>query len=217
MAIKSMPKNKLGNTIDYINQEIDILQKLDHPNIVKYYEAYESDKYIYLVMEYCEGEELFDKLSALDAEPLTEANAKVLMKKLLQAINHCHANNIAHRDIKPENIMFKEQNGEFTGIKLIDFGLAQSAEQAISDMVGTPYYLAPEVLKKQYGIKCDIWSMGVIMYILLSGYLPFAGGSAPEVFKKIQSGEFSFDQEEWTSISESAKNLIRKMLVLDPK
>ena len=123
-----MPKNKLGNTIEYINTEIEILQKLDHPSIVRYYEAYESEKYIYLVMEFCKGEELFDRLSANDAEPLTEANAWVLMQKLIQAINHCHANNIAHRDIKPENIMYSDENGSFTDIKLIDFGLAQSAE-----------------------------------------------------------------------------------------
>ena len=109
------------------------------------------------------------------------------MKSLLQAINHCHKHRVAHRDIKPENIMFTESEGKVSNIRLIDFGLAHRAENVISEMVGTPYYIAPEVIKKQYGLKCDIWSLGVILYVLLSGYLPFSGDTAEEVFGKIET------------------------------
>jgi len=127
-----------------IRDEIKILSSLDHPNIIKYYETYESPNYIYLVMEYCQGGELFDKLTTR-GEDFTEQRAAEIMKSLFLAVNHCHSNGIAHRDLKPENIMYSVDEG----IKIIDFGLSKNTGKSkanLETIVGTPYYLAPEVL-----------------------------------------------------------------------
>jgi len=136
------------------------------------------------------------------------------MERLFKAINHCHSLKIAHRDIKPENILIND-NGD---LKLIDFGLSKQVKtKKMHTIVGTPYYIAPEVLQGKYGVKCDIWSLGVIMYILLSGYLPFGGNGAAEVFEKVQEGEYSFSQKEWNKVSDEAKDLINHMLEVDTK
>lgn len=132
----------------------------------------------------------------------------------MKAVNHCHSLKIAHRDIKPENILLDE-NGS---LKLIDFGLSkQVKKKKMTTIVGTPYYIAPEVLTGNYNVKCDIWSLGVIMYILLSGYLPFGGNGAAEVFEKVQAGEYNFSQKEWKKVSKEAMDLISKMLQVDTK
>lgn len=139
---------------------------------MKYYETYDDEKYMYLVMEYIGGGELFDKLQASADNTFTEVVARDYMKKLLQACAHIHSQNIVHRDIKPENIMIGS-DGE---IKLIDFGLSkqQTASQKLKTIAGTPYYMAPEILENQnYDSKIDIWSLGVMLYVFMSGYLPF--------------------------------------------
>ena len=161
-----------------------------------YYETYENNKYFYIVMEYWSGGELFDVIAkkAQKEGCFNESEAADMMKKLLKAINHCHTQNIAHRDIKPENIMITEDGD----LKLIDFGLSKQVKnQKMKTIVGTPYYVAPEVLAGKYNTKCDIWSLGVIMYILLSGYLPFSGDKDNEVFEKVKNATYSFDQKEW--------------------
>eukprot|EP00347_Sterkiella_histriomuscorum_P016687 403352243 len=214
VAIKTMPKKNLGDSLRKIKEEIKILAKLDHPNICKYYETYESPKHFYLVMEYCGGGDLFDKITSREEE-MTEQKASQVMKKLFQAINHCHSNNVAHRDLKPENIMYSEDGND---IKIIDFGLSKlnhKKQDSMKTLVGTPYYVAPEVLQGQYGVECDNWSLGVIMYTILSGYLPFYGTTPAEVFQKIKHGEVSFKQEEFKKISNSAKDLITKLLNKD--
>lgn len=137
-----------------------------------------------------------------------------MMMKLLKAVNHCHSQNIAHRDIKPENILITEDND----LKLIDFGLSKQVKnKKMKTIVGTPYYIAPEVLQGKYGLKCDVWSLGVIMYILLSGYLPFGGSNAADVFDKVTKGEYSFTQKEWKKVSDEGKDLISHMLQVDTK
>ena len=218
MAIKTLAKNKLGNSISLIKDEIKILRQLDHPNIIKYYETYESPKYMYLVMEYCGGGELFDKITK-NKEVFSEKQASDIMFKLFLAINHCHTNNIAHRDLKPENIMYSS-NEKDADIKIIDFGLSKQSKgkkDNLGTVVGTPYYVAPEVLDGNYGFECDCWSLGVIMYILLSGYLPFSGSTAGDVFKKVKDAKYSFEQREWKAVSEEAKDLIKKLLCKDKK
>lgn len=150
VAIKTLSKRKLTEKqIEEIKDEIKILQSLDHPNIIRYFETFENEKFLYLVMEYCEGGELFDKLTQTD-EPFTEQEAAQIMKKLFHAISHCHSNGITHRDLKPENIMYKKKNAEGdTEIKIIDFGLSKqnkSAKIKMKTTCGTPYYVAPEVL-----------------------------------------------------------------------
>lgn len=137
-----------------------------------------------------------------------------MYSKLLKAVNHCHSLNIAHRDIKPENVLINDSGN----LKLIDFGLSKQVKsKKMNTIVGTPYYIAPEVLKGKYNLKCDIWSLGVIMYILLSGYLPFGGTGAAEVFEKVQAGEYSFSQKEWNKVSDEGKDLIKHMLEVDTK
>jgi calcium-dependent protein kinase len=141
------------------------------------------------------------------------------MKKLISAINHCHANNIAHRDLKPENIMYVGKSDD-SEVKIIDFGLSKKKNSkgiSMDTVVGTPYYVAPEVLKGMYGFECDMWSLGVIMYILLSGCLPFAGNNAPEVFEKVKSANYTFETKEWKDVSDEAKDLIKQLLTVDVK
>ena len=136
------------------------------------------------------------------------------MEKLFKAINHCHAQNVIHRDIKPENIMITDQGS----VRLIDFGLSKASRtQKLTEMAGTPYYMAPEVLKGSYMAEADIWSLGVLLYCLVSGYLPFQGGSAKEVFSKIKAADFHFDHQEFETISKECKDLITKLLEKDPK
>jgi len=156
--------------------EINILKEIDHPNIVNMYEFFEDEKRYYLVTEICKGGELFDEI--LQRGKFSERDGAVLMKQVLSCINYCHQNNIVHRDLKPENILL-EQNKEFDAIKIIDFGtsLVYDPNKNLDEKLGTPYYIAPEVLNKNYNSKCDIWSCGVICYILLSGMPPFNGQS----------------------------------------
>ena len=171
VAIKVLNKNKLKEHIEAIQEEVSILTRLDHPNIVKYYETYIDEKYIYLVMEYIGGGELFDKIATQKNQVFSELMAKDYMKKLLGACHHMHSQGIVHRDIKPENIMLS-LNGE---LKLIDFGLSkrQDGSKKLKTIAGTPYYMAPEVINGNYDSKVDIWSLGVLLYVFMSGYLPF--------------------------------------------
>ena len=135
------------------------------------------------------------------------------MKSLFQAINHCHAQNVVHRDIKPDNIMITSEET----VRLIDFGLSKASKsgKTLSTVAGTPYYMAPEVLEGAYSKKADIWSLGVLLYTLVSGYLPFQGGNAAEVFRKIKEAEFHFNHKEFESVSDECKDLIRKLLVIN--
>ena len=133
------------------------------------------------------------------------------MKQLFQALNHCHAQNIVHRDIKPDNIMITDSDT----VRLIDFGLSKASRnnKNLTTVAGTPYYMAPEVLEGSYSQKADIWSLGVLLYTLVSGYLPFQGGNAAEVFRKIKECEFHFKHREFDSVSDECKDLITKLLV----
>ena len=215
VAIKVMNKNKLKDHLDAIQEEVQILTKLDHPNIVKYYETYIDEKYIYLVMEYIGGGELFDKIAKQENQVFTEPDAADYMKKLFSALNHMHAQGVVHRDIKPENIMLT-QSGE---LKLIDFGLSkrQSGNKKLKTIAGTPYYMAPEVLEGSYDSKCDTWSLGVLLYVFMSGYLPFQGDNRNEVFTKIQNAQYHFNHREFKTCSKEVIDLIEKLLVVDPK
>ena len=133
---------------------------------------------------------------------------------LFSAINHCHAQNIIHRDIKPENIMINDENE----VRLIDFGLSKaSSKNKMQTMCGTPFYMAPEVIKSSYNTKADIWSLGVLLYTLVSGYLPFQGTNNKDVYERIKTADFHFDHDEFANISSECKDLIRKLLVVDTK
>ena len=194
--------------------EINNLKDLDHPNILKMYEFFEDEKRYYIVTDICKGGELFDEIVARGK--FSEKDASLLMKQVLSCINYCHTNHIVHRDLKPENILL-EQNKEFDQIKIIDFGtsLVFDEQKKLDEKLGTPYYIAPEVLAKNYGAKCDIWSCGVITYITLSGIPPFNGASDQEIMKKVKSGKFSFADPVWATISDQAKDFITQLLTLD--
>lgn len=157
-----------------------ILTKLDHPNIVKYYEFYLDERAIYLVMEYIGGGELFDKIVQQENQVFNEVMAYQYISQLIGALNHMHALDIVHRDIKPENLMIGD-NGE---VKLIDFGLSKikKKNEMLKTVAGTPYYMAPEVLMGSYGKEVDCWSLGVLLYVFMSGYLPFQGNDKNDVF-----------------------------------
>mmetsp|Transcript_1951 Transcript_1951/g.3384 ORF Transcript_1951/g.3384 Transcript_1951/m.3384 type:complete len:197 (+) Transcript_1951:426-1016(+) len=137
------------------------------------------------------------------------------MKKLFSALNHMHAQGVVHRDIKPENIMLAK-NGE---LKLIDFGLSkrQQGNKKLKTIAGTPYYMAPEVLEGQYDSKCDCWSVGVLLYVFMSGYLPFQGDNRNEVFSKIQNAKYHFKHQEFEVCSPEVIDLIKRLLIVDPK
>jgi calcium-dependent protein kinase len=194
--------------------EVEILKKLIHPNIMQIFEFYEDKKNFYIITELCEGGELFDMI--VEKGSFNEDEAAWVMKQLLSAINYIHTNNIVHRDLKPENILLDMKKNNI--IKIIDWGTARFFEKnkKMNKVSGTPYYIAPEVLFEKYDEKCDVWSCGVIMYILLCGYPPFNGENDNEILNRIKTGKYVFPEEEWDNISDEAKDLIGKMLTFSP-
>lgn len=183
---------------------------LDHPNIVKLYEIYQDQKNIYLITEYLEGGEVFDLI--LKTKHFNENIAAKIMKQLLSAVAYCHNKQIVHRDLKPENLLLVKPDS--FDIKVIDFGLSRTftPEKNMYSKMGTPFYIAPEVLKKKYNEKCDIWSCGVILYILLCGNPPFNGKNDQAIFDSIALGYVSFQGVEWKNVSNQAKIFIKKLL-----
>lgn len=205
-AAKRIPKVDQLN-LERIVAEFTILKQCDHPNIVKIYEVLENETHVFLIMEYCEGGELLSFIKA----GLNETQAVDIIRQAASAIAYIHSRGICHRDIKPENMMLV--NGT---LKLIDFGLAQICnQQLMSSRVGSICYISPEVLNGSYTQSCDIWSLGVVLFLMLSGKFPFYGRSADETIRRIKMGEFSFDVPAWSYISGSAKDLIVQMLVAD--
>ena len=197
-------------------KEIEILIKLEHPNIIKIYEYYTDDINFYLITDYFSNGELYNYV--YKSKSLSERQTQYIMQQLLCAVNYLHLNNIAHRDIKLENILVEqeiESNGEqLLNVKLIDFGTSNYVKTENTNnftvKVGSPFYMAPEVLNKKYNNKCDIWSCGVIMFMLLRGYPPFKGENQEELFKSILNDNINYN--EMNDISEHAKDLMSKML-----
>lgn len=219
-AIKTIKKSKVSR-IESLRREIEILRCVDHPCIIKLYDVYEDDRFIHLVTELCTGGELFDRIiqkTESEEGHYSEKDAKVVVASILSGIEYCHnEHNICHRDLKPENFLFKRPDSD-TEIKIIDFGLSrfEDMQTAMTTRVGTPYYIAPEVLSRKYDKACDLWSIGVITYILLAGYPPFYGESDQEIFASVRHGYFDFPSPEWDSISTEAKDFITQLLQKDP-
>ncbi len=214
-ACKELQKNELAD-IDSFNREIDILIKLDHPNIIKLYEVYENEDFIYIVMELCNGGELFDRIIKRTemGNPFTEKEAATIFKQLMSAVSYCHSNKIVHRDLKPENLLLLN-NDDDTHIKIIDFGTSlifKKKNTSMFDRVGTAYYISPEVIDGYYDEKCDVWSCGIILYILLCGYPPFNGRDDEEIFLNIRRLNYSFPSPEWNNISNDAKDLLKSII-----
>eukprot|EP00388_Colpodella_angusta_P024410 GDKJ01063917.1.p1 GENE.GDKJ01063917.1~~GDKJ01063917.1.p1 ORF type:complete len:1157 (+),score=269.35 GDKJ01063917.1:1-3471(+) len=204
--------NKSSTNKDAIQEEIKILAKIDHPNLVRLIEYYEDQFNYFLVFEHYSGGELFDRIKEKGTH--SENYAATIIKQVLQALQYLHENKIVHRDLKPENIILESKQPD-APIRVIDFGTASMAAKH-STVVGTPYYIAPEVIKQNYDSKCDIWSVGVILYILLSGRPPFFGDSERKILAAVQVGKYSFRDPVWSTVSEDAKGLIRKLLTYDP-
>ena len=205
MAMKIINKRtkvKTSTGFSFKN-EIAILKQLDHPNIVSLYEVYSDNDFIYIVTEYLTGGELFDLVN--NRKLFDEKAAAKVMKQILSAVSYCHHKNIAHRDIKPKNILFVEEKIGYD-VKIIDFGLSRlfQKDHNMYNTVGSPYYIAPEVLNQKYNQKCDVWSCGVILYILLSGMPPFTGSNKEELNDNIKTGMLRFNGPEWRKISRNA-------------
>jgi calcium-dependent protein kinase len=216
-AVKSISKAQMKN-IERFKQEINIMKIMDHPNIIRLFETFEDNKIIYLVMELCDGGELFDRI--IGAGHFTESQAAILMQQIIRAILYMHENNVCHRDLKPENFLFLTKDPiEKAVLKIIDFGLSCwfKEGQVLVTKAGTPYYVAPQVLAGKYDHSSDMWSVGVIMYVLLCGYPPFYGETDSEVLAKVRAGNFSFSNADWKHISTDAKNLIRDLLKMKPR
>ncbi|KAJ8760437.1 hypothetical protein K2173_015104 [Erythroxylum novogranatense] len=218
-ACKSISKRKLFCKEDYedVWREIQIMHHLsEHQNVVLIKGTYEDSMFVHIVMELCAGGELFDRIVAKGH--YSEKEAAKLIKTIVGVVEACHSLGVMHRDLKPENFLFDSTDDD-AKLKATDFGLSvfYKPGQYFSDVVGSPYYVAPEVLLKHYGPEVDVWSAGVILYILLSGVPPFWAETESGIFKQILKGKLDFESEPWPNISESAKDLIRKMLERDPK
>ncbi|KAL0410212.1 UNVERIFIED_CONTAM: Calcium-dependent protein kinase [Sesamum latifolium] len=215
-ACKTIAKRKLTTEEDVedVRREIRIMHHLaGHPNVISIVGAYEDAVAVHLVMELCAGGELFDRI--IQRGHYTERKAAELARTIVSVVEACHSLGVMHRDLKPENFLFVDDEEESL-LKTIDFGLSIFFRpgETFNDVVGSPYYVAPEVLKKHYGPECDIWSAGVIIYILLSGVPPFWDETEQGIFEQVLRGELDFVSEPWPSISDSAKDLVRRMLVI---
>jgi len=210
---------------EFVN-EVNLLRSLDHPNIMKIYDCGITDDQCYLVTDVFVGGELFNEI--IRREKFDEITAAFVIKQVLSGVRYLHDMNIVHRDLKPENLLLTKNpskgnrgnmEDEFA-IKIIDFGLStfvKNPDQTLRDRVGSAYYIAPEILRRNYGPACDIWSTGVILFVLLAGYPPFSGDDDQEIIANVQTGKYSLDPAYWRGISEEAKDLVRKMMEVDVK
>ncbi len=201
-----------------IFNEINILRTLDHPNILKIFEFYSNKESYSIVTELCSGGELFQEI--VDKGPFNENYSAYVMFQILSAINYCHNMKIVHRDLKPENILIVDRDkNNFPRIKICDFGTSKMFEKGAIQrkLVGSSYYIAPEVLKKHYDEKCDLWSCGVILYILLSGRPPFGGENDKEIMERVALGKYDLQSSPFNKVSKSGIDLIQKLLIMDPK
>ncbi|KAJ0265366.1 Calcium-dependent protein kinase 5 [Hirschfeldia incana] len=217
-ACKSISKRKLisKEDVEDVRREIQIMHHLaGHKNIVTIKGAYEDPLYVHIVMEVCAGGELFDRI--IQRGHYTERKAAELTKIVVGVVEACHSLGVMHRDLKPENFLLVNKDDDFS-LKAIDFGLSVFFKpgQIFKDVVGSPYYVAPEVLLKHYGPEADVWTAGVILYILLSGVPPFWAETQQGIFDAVLKGDIDFESDPWPLISDSAKDLIRKMLCSKP-
>ncbi|XP_076313466.1 calcium/calmodulin-dependent protein kinase type 1-like [Tachypleus tridentatus] len=215
VAIKCIDKKALKGKEDSLENEIKVLRRLKHPNIVQLIETFEDKGKVYLVMELVTGGELFDRI--VEKGSYTEKDASHLIKQILEAVDYMHTQGVVHRDLKPENLLYYSPDDD-SKIMISDFGLSKMEDSGImATACGTPGYVAPEVLaQKPYGKAVDVWSIGVIAYILLCGYPPFYDENDANLFAQILKGEFEFDSPYWDDISNSAKDFISHLICVDP-
>lgn len=224
VAIKTISKRKFlvnERSVTTTRREIDIMKRLSsldtsHPHVVDLYAVIETAANVYIVMELVEGGELFDHVVARGA--YTEAMAADVMRKMVSTLGFLHSQGVVHRDLKPENILCKKDSD--TDIKITDFGLSNimTTSNILQSKCGTPVYMAPEMLQNlPYDQSVDVWAAGIILYIILSGTLPFYADNPDDFLELVRHSDFSFPDSEWADISEGPKDLIRKILVPDPR
>ncbi|KAG9139640.1 hypothetical protein Leryth_018272, partial [Lithospermum erythrorhizon] len=221
VAVKKIDKNKMVYPIavEDVKREVKILKALaGHENVVHFYDAFEDDSYVYIAMELCEGGELLDRILSKKDSRYTELDAAVIVRQMLKVAAECHLQGLVHRDMKPENFLFKSPKDD-SQLKATDFGLSDFIRpgKKFKDIVGSAYYVAPEVLKRRSGPESDVWSIGVITYILLSGQRPFWDKTEDGIFKEVLKKKPDFRRKPWPHISGSAIDFVRKLLVKDPR
>jgi len=215
--------SKKDQSVIECRREVQILNRLQGAKyIIQLKEVYEDHRNLFLVTELCSGGELYDQIvtrSETEEGRFSEAETAVMMKQILGAVHACHSlHQITHRDLKPENFLLKHKD-DLSQIRLIDFGLSRfyQSDERLRTRVGTVYYTAPEVWSENYDCSCDLWSAGVMMYVLLCSYPPFDGDSDKDILRTVCRGKYSFPRDEWDAVSNEAKNLIRKLLTKNPR
>jgi calcium/calmodulin-dependent protein kinase I len=222
VAVKCIDKAYVDNQdLVLLSREIDIMKKVKHPNVLNLFHVFESDSQISLVMELVDGGELFYKI--VEKGNYSEADAAAIVKQMCQGVAYLHGEGIAHRDLKPENLLCASSDGEkFNPFRVViaDFGLSKIFDggEALETSCGTPDYVAPEVITAEgsYDKSVDMWSAGVITYVLLCGFSPFLSSTQTGLFEKILKCEYDFPDPEWTGISQGAKDFISALLVQSP-
>lgn len=232
-AIKILDKKNLANKIKFIEREKDIMRTVSHPNVVRTYDIFETIDTCHIVMELCEGGRLFDSL--VKVKRFMEPQARVLMGQVVRGVAYLHNAGIVHRDLKAENILLAKKCVDFANaprgmVKISDFGLSRRVnvesggcpetsedDALLRSCAGTPQYIAPEILRRRsYSTKADIWSLGVLLYVLLSGTYPFMADQVGKVLEKVAEGRLRFPRKYWENINPMATNLIQAMLTMDP-
>ncbi|WZY95065.1 CDPK-related kinase 2-like [Brassica napus] len=220
VAVKVIPKSKMTTaiSIEDVRREVKILRALSgHNNLVQFYDAFEDNANVYIVMELCGGGELLDRILARGGK-YTEDDAKAVLTQILNVVAFCHLQGVVHRDLKPENFLYtsKEDNSQ---LKVIDFGLSDFVrpDERLNDIVGSAYYVAPEVLHRSYTTEADVWSIGVIAYILLCGSRPFWARTESGIFRAVLKTDPSFSEPPWPSLSFEAKDFVKRLLYKDPR
>jgi calcium-dependent protein kinase len=233
-AVKSIALKKLTEK-EYqdLILEVKIISSLEHPHIVKFYETYHDNKYLHIVTELCRGNNLDKRLKKMKGR-MKEEHAKIIILKILHAINYCHSNGVVHRDLKPENVVFESPNSgdsdsndyedeeetseNYFNIKICDFGLSALKKNTdkLHTILGTPYYMAPEVLKGDYNEKCDIWSIGAITYYLITGTEPFKGDTNNQIFSRILFTEPDYSPSKFRNTSQILIDFLKKCFLKDP-
>ncbi|CAH9068877.1 unnamed protein product [Cuscuta epithymum] len=215
VAVKVINKLKMTTAIaiEDVRREVKILRALKgHRNLIRFYDAYDDEENVYIVMELCKGGELLDRILSRGGK-YSEEDAKVVIVQILNVVSYCHLQGVVHRDLKPENFLFASKD-ERSPLKAIDFGLSDYVrpDERLNDIVGSAYYVAPEVLHRSYGTEADMWSVGVIAYILLCGSRPFWARSESGIFRAVLKADPNFDEAPWPTISSEAKDFVKRLL-----
>ncbi|KAJ1291917.1 hypothetical protein BS78_02G352800 [Paspalum vaginatum] len=220
VAVKVIPKAKMTTSIaiEDVRREVKILKALaGNKNLVQFYDAYEDNENVYIVMELCEGGELLDRILSRGGK-YSEDDAKAVLVQILNVVAFCHIQGVVHRDLKPENFLFTSKD-ENSNLKAIDFGLSDfvKPDERLNDIVGSAYYVAPEVLHRCYSTEADVWSIGVIAYILLCGSRPFWARTESGIFRSVLKADPSYNEAPWPSLTPEAMDFVKRLLCKDPR